>query len=567
MKAVRTLSLLVAAFLAGLLTVAGTAQAAPVATCAAPVVDNTSSKVLDIPRVEKAVTDARRLTGLDIYVRAEQSAGIGPESWWNSAYRACPDWLYADGVHPKPNVLVVMFSMDRKSAIKYGDNGKKLDKHVDRIRERVLGAGLREANDLSDKQQVNGFTTAVEDTLVEITEQYNRVDTPFNWSKLFSWVGGILAAITSAVAGFFGIRRLREWKRDREEDKKRRAEAVERLRKEHDRATDAVLNVSLDEYLVRADSAIKGCDDGYALSDASEFDDRINALSGRLTELDTVVTKAMDTRDINDRADLFAEVSNGIEAVVDTARRRAEDVEQYARNCTLDAKLSAIDSARSGVSNSVSILESAPTWVDTKRAIADLDSARDELTAVEARAEHITRAELDDIISGVDERTRRARDVFDAAAVVASDLIAVYKSAEKKASKYARPVDDVSDKTRKKTHDHLSNIIHDISDYMQLLEESTVPVALAEARAAVSKFEQGVARSDTDALKEIADAKEERRKAREAREAAERAERERSYSNSSFNTGFSTGYIGGSFGGGFSGGGGAGFGGGSSGSW
>lgn len=120
----RVRAAVIAASVSLVLTVLGVqaAHAEDPATCTAPVVDTTSAQVLDVPKVEAAISEANK-TGADIYVRAFQTVPSGSlDAYWQASVSDCANWRNGTGANavPKGNMVLVAFSMDHKSAVFYG---------------------------------------------------------------------------------------------------------------------------------------------------------------------------------------------------------------------------------------------------------------------------------------------------------------------------------------------------------------------------------------------------------------------------------------------------------------
>lgn len=185
-------------FVAIMLCVSGAFMSAPAAnaasndTCSAKVVDQTKGHVLNVSKVQSAVTKLDNEHGTDTYVRAFQSAPSGSlDAYWASQVRACQNWAL-DG-KPKGNVVLVVFSMDHKSAIFYGSNfHEELDHKVDGIR-----------SDMGDDFRAGNFTAGVATALDGI----DHAMTPF---KMPGWVGKAVLVLFVLVAliliGFILVR-------------------------------------------------------------------------------------------------------------------------------------------------------------------------------------------------------------------------------------------------------------------------------------------------------------------------------------------------------------------------
>jgi uncharacterized membrane protein YgcG len=227
--------------LAGLMY-APTAQAAQ--QCDAPVVDQTSQRVLGDQGDVLAVTRRLENLGADVRVRAFQSAPDGGlDGYYSSQIAACPSWRGLDG-RPKANLVVFMFSMDHKSAIMYGSNWHPaFDGNVDRIRSDYMNTQFR----------LGKFSQGIVNSEAEAYRAMNDQLHPKPSSKgsgksagdsvagkIIAWtVAGFVAIILLVFAGV-GISRMRERRRRNEAERKKAKRGAETAAQEALTAIDAL---------------------------------------------------------------------------------------------------------------------------------------------------------------------------------------------------------------------------------------------------------------------------------------------------------------------------------------
>lgn len=405
--------------------------------CYAPVVDRTDAQVLNIPRVEEAVTAARNATGMDIYVRTYQKLdGIDGETWWKRSYtQTCPNWAGPDGDRPKPNILVIMFSLeksggvDRQSTIKYGDNMKRIDKKIDGIRGRTMGNGLREANSQPAAFQREGFTVAVNDTLVALTEAYNHVDVPFNWAPVWNWVKNIFLTILGvimSVLSFFGIRKgynhVKDAKFARQLAQKRYDEATRR-------ASDLVLNTDLTSAFLRADAAKLNIDSDAEVADNSNLKDEINTFSSEFKDLGDKPSPT-STDDLNVRAAEYEVIADGIERAVNRAEAHAASMEEEARKCSVESKRNVITGVQQRLTDARAVLQELFVWKDTDTALNLSDKVDSKLSKALDSVETLTRNEVNKVAQSAAGDITRIEKVGDTIHSTLSDIDAVRKKSK-----------------------------------------------------------------------------------------------------------------------------------------
>jgi uncharacterized membrane protein YgcG len=145
-RAAAAAGLIAAAFLG---TAAASADAAAMpapspSACNTPVIDSTPQKVL---RGDGTVTQSLgklEAKGIDARVRVLPTAPGGSlDSYEQSMIAGCPSWSLNGAI--KPNLLVILVSLDHQDAIFYGSNLARLQSHVDQIRA-DMGASFEAGN-------------------------------------------------------------------------------------------------------------------------------------------------------------------------------------------------------------------------------------------------------------------------------------------------------------------------------------------------------------------------------------------------------------------------------------
>lgn len=560
---------ILAVLLSGLaLFVAPSVYAAPAVDCGAPVIDETTDQLFDVNRLGIATKDMSNRTGLDVYVRAFQTTPHGDAGvWWRDAYKACPSWLATDGITPKPNVLVVVIGMDRRSAIEYGSAVHKLDGDIDRIRGRVLGDALRDANSSSDKREA--FTAAVEKTLAELEAAYTKP--PFDWGNVWAWVLKVVLAIAGLVGAVFSAFLTRTGIRKHRDKVRVRAEMVEA----RNASTDAVVNAeaTLRQHFIEADSAMEGVEGEFIVLPSREsVTERINAASASHFErAGDPVPKDIDG--LTAARDAYTSYAASIAAALRDASKRTDDIRKRAEQCTDEAKDRDLRAAVDFGSRKLRELNDTPKWLDTtthEAILADALRTADSLVGTSP-----ARAVVDTAISAVSSAYTGVDLVRTAAKSAEKDVAKVTDDIAAKRAVYRDAVPaDVSKKTAAKTLSSLETLLPKAESLRAEVSRGEQRLTPEGITSQVSELRRELERALTGANAEIAAAQrrrdEERRKREEAERAARRKreeeaeeERRRSY-NSGFGGGFGAGY---SSGGGFSSGGGGDFGGGSSGGW
>lgn len=581
------------ALVAALLSAPITAQAEP--ACAAPVIDETTDKVLDQPKVIEAVSTLERDTGTDVFVRAfQETPGGDSGAWWRDAFAQCSAWLGADGKTPKPNIVVVEFGMDHTSAIEYGSNLHRLDTQVDGIRSRKLGEGLRRRD----------FTGAVTSTLSALNEAIKAPppaaqpaagggDGPSAAEVGAFFFKSLLIlglAVLSYFAGRLGLRRLRDWL----ENRRRLQATLLDLQKAKAAAAKAVLGPGLDAYKVRTDDALGRVEGPFELPDLARLETRISELSGQYADLDAEPVPRTVVAALSAECD-YESIAEGIDKVMRAAEERAQRAELRAEQCTVESKRADLQAAQDRA-NAVSsrVHGVADTGVDISEyqtaLAATAEAVSADLNSLDG-SDPVQRPDVEADIADLEEAAAAADGAVADVRAQVSWLADLSDKAKKVAAQYEFDVPDVNPGTRvatleqvRRVHDRieqnrlsLRSAGLDVDGLSSLATElsSDLTAATAEAdgqRRAAQQQRDAIRRKAEEEARAKAAAERRARQEREERERAERRRRESAASSSSYSSGFGAGYISGGyssgssdFGGGFSGGGD--FGGGSSGSW
>ena len=571
-----TLRILIAALLTGmaLFSVSPMAHAepTPTSTCTDTVVDETTDRLFDVDRLTSAARDMGNRTGLDVYVRTFQTTPHGDAGvWWREAYKACPAWLFTDGETPKPNILVVVVGMDRKSAIEYGEAVTKLDGEVDSIRGKVLGNALRDAYAAGDSEKREAFTVAIEKTLAELEAEYTKP--PFNWGNVWAWVLKVLLAIAGVAASVFGFVLTRTGIRKRREKAKLRTEVAEA----RDESTNAVMAAesTLRRHFIEADAAMENVEGEYiAIPSKESITERVNVASAAHFER-TGNPEPKSIEALVDARDSYHGYARTIMGALSDAQKRTEDIRARAEQCTDESKDHDLRAAfKDGTSKLRELDTDAPVWLDTATANAVLSVAVkvvDTLVGTSA-----PRHTVDSAVEDVQRACADATLLMTGAENARRALRKLRTDAESALTTYTNHVpSDVSAATAATTRATLEKLVPKIVAVEDALSARQKPLAVAvltgqtaslrkELEVALGRPNSEIAAAQRKRDEERRKREEEERAARRRREAEEESRRRSSY-NSGFGGGFGAGY---SSGGGFSGGGGGGgFGGGSSGSW
>jgi len=571
-----TLRILIAALLTGmaLFSVSPMAHAepTPTSTCTDTVVDETTDRLFDVDRLTSAARDMGNRTGLDVYVRTFQTTPHGDAGvWWREAYKACPAWLFTDGETPKPNILVVVVGMDRKSAIEYGEAVTKLDGEVDSIRGKVLGNALRDAYAAGDSEKREAFTVAIEKTLAELEAEYTKP--PVNWGNVWSWVLKVLMAIAGVVASVFGFFLSRTGIRKHREKAKLRTEVAEA----RDESTNAVMAAesTLRRHFIEADAAMENVEGEYiAIPSKESITERVNVASAAHFER-TGNPEPKSIEALVDARDSYHGYARTIMGALSDAQKRTEDIRARAEQCTDESKDHDLRAAfKDGTSKLRELDTDAPVWLDTATANAVLSVAVkvvDTLVGTSA-----PRHTVDSAVEDVQRACADATLLMTGAENARRALRKLRTDAESALTTYTNHVpSDVSAATAATTRATLEKLVPKIVAVEDALSARQKPLAVAvltgqtaslrkELEVALGRPDSEIAAAQRKRDEDRRRREEEERAARRRREAEEESRRRSSY-NSGFGGGFGAGY---SSGGGFSGGGGGGgFGGGSSGSW
>jgi len=101
--------------------------------CNTPVIDYTTQGVLRGDTTVTAAMSKLEAKGIDVRVRVLTAAPGGSlDSYQQTMIAGCPSWSLNGAI--KPNLLVILVSLDHQDAIFYGSNLSRLQKQVDQIR-------------------------------------------------------------------------------------------------------------------------------------------------------------------------------------------------------------------------------------------------------------------------------------------------------------------------------------------------------------------------------------------------------------------------------------------------
>lgn len=418
-----------------------TARAEPAAGCTAAAIDTTDDHLFDTERIADAARDMGNRTGLDVYVRTFEEMPYGDAGvWWRNAYKECPAWLATDGVHPKPNVLVVAVSLDRKSAIEYGEAVTKLDGDVDSIRGQTLGDALRDANAASDRRE--GFTVAIEKTLAALEAEYTAK--PFDWGKVWSWVVTAVLSLAGVAASVWGVFLTRSGIRSR------RAKSV--LRREiaaaRAESTDAVMDsdTKVAEHFFDTEVVLEEVEGDYTpYPSRAQVIERINEFSAENAalldlELPTSIEGLTDIRDG------FRSVTAGITRALYDAESRTTNTRAEAKRCTRESKDADLKGALSNADRARGALSAAPTWFDTSVVSAVLTVATDSASNLVGGT--ASRADVDAAVGKVDAAIITANAALSEARAAGDGVEALARDAKGSLTLYRdRPPADVKEST------------------------------------------------------------------------------------------------------------------------
>lgn len=247
------------------------AQRDMVTDCDVKIIDKTASRVLDVDQVNAAIIRLERV-GADVRVRAFEKAPGSLDAYQADHVRDCASWQGSGGV-TKGNLVTLLFSLDRKSAIFYGGEFRDdLSAVVDDIRDQTMGDQLRAGN----------FTGAIVASLDAVNEEV----TPYEWGsfwKVFGIIIGVLLGVFCLVLLVGRGLDLRDQRRVRRE---RLQQTRQRVAKLHREAKGLYLSIDevraqLAEVFLVALSVVSAEDNTSLNRDLSAFTDRRLGLKRR----------------------------------------------------------------------------------------------------------------------------------------------------------------------------------------------------------------------------------------------------------------------------------------------
>ncbi len=263
--------------------------------CNDKVIDTTAARVLDIPAVESAISRLETV-GADVRVRAFEAAPLeNLDAYQASQVANCASWRSPNGV-TKDNLVTVLFSMDRQSALFYGANWHGgLDSNVDRIRADYMNAQFRLGN------FTQGIVGSLDETRAVLNEQLHPgsrpspqiqpIASPVNWSLVGAvtlWtVGSIVGLVLVALLIGLAVRahgRRQETARIRQ-DAKRRAIAAKQTA---DTAYVSLSSVDDVEPLILI--TVAGLND----SDTTELQDSWSQTEGAIEDADAAMHELIE---------------------------------------------------------------------------------------------------------------------------------------------------------------------------------------------------------------------------------------------------------------------------------
>lgn len=212
--------------------------------CSEVIVDTTNDQVLNDRAELLAAVKRLENVGADVRIRAFQSAPSGGlDGYRSEQVRSCPDWQSPGGTI-KHNLVVYLFSLDRKSAIFYGSNWQSaMNKNVDRIRADYMNAQFKLGNFSA------GITKSMAETYQVMNEQLHpspakagsgRSIGDSEGGKIFVWLlVAIVALIVLVIAGF-GVRHLLNVRKQRQEEL---LEAERQAKRVYEEATSAIADL------------------------------------------------------------------------------------------------------------------------------------------------------------------------------------------------------------------------------------------------------------------------------------------------------------------------------------
>lgn len=576
MKVLRSVLAIVLAGLFTVLALPPSALAANEFECNEKIVDFTNDRVLDIKKVQSSVDSVERF-GADVYVRAYQNTpGGNTDVFWERGRDVCANWRSPNGT-PKSNVIMVVFGLDRQSAIFYGGNFNSLAPSIDSIRADKMNASFRSGD------FTGGVTRALESVAAGIDPNRPVSSSSTDYTAL-KWVGvalGIAVILALIVWGL--VLNARRRARIRSE-RKLRAETQAAAKDARDHAANMMTSITEDDAIERDFLVACGnLPDEFVAPKRKKLDQ----LKTRVDELNQVFLdsnmdpskdpdKGLSTEQYSKLHDTYSTVGRGLEDIQNQYLTLITELEEDKARLTTDARRSLLDAAEEN-------LDSFKQLLSACKEIFEVSSYQGSLESLQESAE-LAKIHLDDGTAPYVSY----KEVSTLARKVSSLLETSHElqSAQKKISDAQRLIDNQIE-ARKSVLGQLQYA--DGSAAVRELEQLSPDVAeligsLASSRRHVEQigmidsFIQRVQQVGSDAVRKNLDTIEEKRRAaeeaarkkrekeRQEREAREEREREERRRRSSSSDAFTGGIIGGSIGSSGGGSSGSGFGG-SSGSW
>lgn len=249
----KTLRLIVAAIVAllSVLFLMPAIASADTLDCNSTITDATSDRVLDVNKVQSAVNSfVTEHPGADVYVRAFQNTpGGNTDAFWKQGLQQCSNWSNPTSNEPKSNIIMVVFGLDRKSALFYGGNYSTLSSSIDTIRGNDMNANLRSAQ----------YTTAVTASLASMSSVLNgrSVGSGNNAKEVdggtiltvLLWIFGVIAVIGAIIGIGYGIYRYADARVARREAEEERQKAQAKARDAKKAASIQITNAKTDQEL------------------------------------------------------------------------------------------------------------------------------------------------------------------------------------------------------------------------------------------------------------------------------------------------------------------------------
>lgn len=560
----------------GLLT--GIAPAnAQVTSCSSKVVDQTSDKVLDIPLVEQSIQNAERF-GADIYVRAFDTAPYESlDEYWKQGLRDCSNWSAYNGSEPKPNIVLLSFSLDRKSAVFYGANyGERLRSEIDGIRSSM-------SPHFRDGDFTAGITTALSgiETSLDPSTSSNSGGSSVSVGTFFKWVGWILLGIVTIIAAILAVilvvrysQARKDRLREHERAVKAQAEAATLVTNLHERKELEA------EFLLAVDSLPESLIQIHKES-MRQIQDQIGVYAGKYTELaydyrtDSSNTK-LDRDAYAWQVKEYTAVANNLRKTTDAFKQLIVDIEADEEALTTGDQMRRINAIDQEVSQFSLTLDNYNRLFDTSLQAESITDLQNDLRAVATLSQSEDQSKRLESLHQVEQleaEFNELRSDFTQLEVSASRL-------EDPVGRLHHEVDMLRSKLQSLKHadgtsslTHLAELESEIDDYVT--DQFRPSFSVHHQIARLNEFLNRISECGSRALAEEAEEKRkikakkdtEEEAARKKRRDEEDERRRRSSSYSSSGAGIVLGYAAGS---GFSGGGGYSGGsdaGGSSGSW